>query len=123
MRARPRPAAPPPPQQGQQQQRQGGFVVFVDDDLQTRSRLDDDTGDVDDWPDFGTLRERVKENTKAPAPWTESALDTKKKPSASAAVPGGGGAPAFAFFVDDDLDAPPEDARLPDHLDTLRIRD
>ena len=90
-------AAPAPPQVPQ-----GGFAIFVDD--APRSRLDADAGDADDWPDFGTLQERVKENERGPTPWAEAALEAPK-PKAAASL-------GFSLYVDDDL-APPEPAAPP----------
>ena len=81
---------------------QGGFAIFVDD--APRSRLDADGGDADDWPDFGTLQERVKENERGPTPWAEAALEAPK-PKAAASL-------GFSLYVDDDL-APPEPAAPP----------
>ena len=125
-RATPRaPRAPPPPQQPQVPQ-QRAFAVFVDD-ATPQSGLDASTGFAeDDWPDFGTLRDRVKENERAPAPWTESALGGGAARPAAAGAAAPLPAPAFAFFVDEDLDAPKPDSdpvALPNHLETLRLRD
>ena len=84
------------------------------------------TAPVDDWPDFGSpprvspsrhrrdvwfahrsLRERAKENTRGPTPWTEAALPAPKTgaPTLASAAP-----PAFDVFVDDDCVAAPAPA-------------
>ena len=77
--------------------------IFVDEGLRPV------TAPVDDWPDFGSLRERAKENTRGPTPWTEAALPAPKTsaPTLASAAP-----PAFDVFVDDDCvhNAPPPDA-------------
>ncbi|CAH0377726.1 unnamed protein product [Pelagomonas calceolata] len=83
--------------------------IFVDEGLRPV------TAPVDDWPDFGSLRERAKENTRGPTPWTEAALSAPKTsaPTLASAAP-----PAFDVFVDDDCVAAP--APAPDAPTTLR---
>ena len=75
--------------------------IFVDEGLRPV------TAPVDDWPDFGSLRERAKENTRGPTPWTEAALPAPKTgaPTLASAAP-----PAFDVFVDDDCAPAPAPA-------------
>ena len=82
--------------------------IFVDEGLRPV------TAPVDDWPDFGSLRERAKENTRGPTPWTEAALPAPKTgaPTLASAAP-----PAFDVFVDDDC---VHNAPQPDAPTTLR---
>ena len=82
--------------------------IFVDEGLRPV------TAPVDDWPDFGSLRERAKENTRGPTPWTEAALPAPKTsaPTLASAAP-----PAFDVFVDDDC---VHNAPRPDAPTTLR---
>ena len=61
-----------------------------------------------------SLRERAKENTRGPTPWTEAALPAPKTgaPTLASAAP-----PAFDVFVDDDC---VHNAPQPDAPTTLR---
>ncbi|KAJ1460300.1 Mad3/BUB1 homology region 1-domain-containing protein [Pelagophyceae sp. CCMP2097] len=72
-----------------------GFIVFVDDEPDKPVPVLLDTA-VDDWPDFGSRAQRVKENSAEPARWTDSALGNKlgAAPKTSAA--------AIAIFDDAD---------------------
>lgn len=56
-------------------------AIFVDEDLQQATPLDDNDekqNSDDDWPDFGTRIGRSKENTQVPSRWTDAALGDKR---------------------------------------------
>lgn len=111
-----RPArAPPPPQQTSTAPGQvSSLAIFVDEGLQPV------TVPVDDWPDFGSLSERAKENTRGPTPWTEAALPAPKSgaPTLASAAP-----PAFDVFVDEDCSAAEDLAEAPAAEAPTTIRD